>query len=196
MARARVSISSTTGASKQTATASGTSMTHTARDGLRRHRSPGRYRCHEPFMRRCVWSVRPTSKPTSRCLPWASTRSIRAPTTRSMCAPPGRARAAVTVRPEQHVPQDGGGPEEGVALRHPATRRRPGRDSRPRSRPAPDLAMRATSAMGSAVDALDLEGPQPAVGDQSRQGAAAPALRSRASRERGQGLDRLAARSR
>ena len=37
-----VSSSSTTGASKQTATASGTSMTHTARAGLRRHRSPGR----------------------------------------------------------------------------------------------------------------------------------------------------------
>ncbi len=28
-------------------------------------------------MRRCVWSVSPTSKPMSKCLPCESTRSIR-----------------------------------------------------------------------------------------------------------------------
>ena len=66
---ARVSMSSATGASKHTATAVEVSRTHTARAGLRRHRSPARYRCQEPFMPRCVCSDRPPSKPMSRCLP-------------------------------------------------------------------------------------------------------------------------------
>ena len=100
-AAARVSNSSTTGASKQTATAPGTSRTSRARAAGRFQGSPGRYRCHEPFIRRCVRSSRPPSKRMMRFLPTDSTASMVRPTRRCACgtAPGPLARAAVTARP-------------------------------------------------------------------------------------------------
>ena len=70
---------STTGALKHTASKPSTSMTARMLRVLLRHRSPGRYRCHEPVIRMWVWRMVPSSQPISMCFPRLSTRSITAP---------------------------------------------------------------------------------------------------------------------
>src|SRR5687768_9017510 len=74
--------SSMVGVLKATATASAVVRTALASLAGRRQRSPGRYRCQEPVMRRWLRSVRPLSKPMSRCLPRGSTLVTVAPTRR------------------------------------------------------------------------------------------------------------------
>ena len=108
-ASCRAERSSTTGALKHTATASSVASTARARRAGFFHRSPGPYRCHDPVIRMCVRSARPSSKRTSRFFPRASTAS--------------------TMRPERSAPSSRGSGDAKEVIRFPCS-------VRPRARAA------------------------------------------------------------
>ena len=77
--RSRVRRNSATGTSNATATQVAVSMPTRIALGRRCHRSPGRYRCHDPLIRMCVRSTSSPENVISRCLPTDSQRSIVRP---------------------------------------------------------------------------------------------------------------------
>ena len=72
-------ISSSTGPPNCTTSCSAVRITSQARLGAFPQRCPRRYTPHQPFMRRCEWSVRSPSKRMKRCLPFESTARTAAP---------------------------------------------------------------------------------------------------------------------